>query len=422
MKNIVQLLILFSFPLRESVGFNIGIPMRLGEIAMYLYTIYVILTIPINKKFKYGKINKKGIIIVTLLVINIIITIIVSLNSNIDFNFFYKYVIRNLGIAFFIFSVIIEPLYFDRKTIDLFFKYVIIIQLIMFILQILGKDIYFLNLVDYNPPSYFGFTRLKGTASEPGYLPVIIAPTLFYFRNKLGNKRYYYLGILILFFTFSSFGYLVIGIELIVNVITKFKYKALNISKKKNLSYIIISILFLVLSTLIIRNERGSEIKEILEFNIKKISNFAISNTTDYSSSSRIQHQEVLLNRFKKAGIIEQAFGQGTGSYSIYSDSAGGAELIESAAEGHNLYLSTLHDRGIFGTIFLTTLLYMVLNLSKGKRKSILTISMKYCMMIQIVHWSITGNTWLYYFWICVAICISNDIKFYEKKGEKYAV
>ena len=407
MKKILSLIIIFSFPLREAVGINIGLPIRIGELFMYIYALYTIVTIFKNKIFKEGFFYKKALLLVVALAVNLIMCIIVSTNFQVNNDFLIKYIFRNTCILVFIFSVMVNPIEINQKLIETFFKYIIVIELIFCLIQIMGKDLYFLNFIDYNPERYLGLIRLKGTASEPGYLPVVVAPALYYFRNNIDKKIYYYLGMLILFFTFSSFAYVIIGFELILYIKSTL-YKKINI-KKIIICLISLSIVIGVVYGLN-TSLKDTNIKNIIEFNTKKITGFISNNEVDYSSQSRSQQIKLALQKFNDFSTLNKLLGKGTGAYSLYMKTVGNNMVLEQADEAHNLYVSTLYDRGILGEFILIILIVLILTLSSKNKKTMLTKCMKYSIFIQILHWTLTGNLWLYYFWIAVGILLSSDI------------
>ncbi|PWX68717.1 O-antigen ligase family protein [Clostridium perfringens] len=417
MKEILSLLIFISFPLREAIGIDIGIPIRIGELAIYLYAFYTITTFYTNNTLKKGVFNKKTFVLVSLLFLNLLFCIIVSTNSTIDKDFFIKYIFRNTCILIFIFSVMINPIKIEIDW-SKFFKYIIIIQVIFCFIQICGKDVYFLKIINYNPQKYFGLTRLKGTASEPGYLPVIIAPALYYFRSfkSLTNKIYYYVGVILLFFTFSSFAYLVIIFEVI------FYIKSYRVKKSITIKSFICLLLcfFFSISAFYIYNSKikYTKINEAIEFNIGKITSFVRKDEVDYSSQSRLQQLQIVVTKFENVDIFRKIIGMGTGSYSNYANSVGDSMMLESANEAHNLYISTLYDRGILGEIILISIILIILSISKGEKIESQFLALRYSIVIQIIHWGLTGNFWVYYFWIEVAILISS-ICFMKYKGSK---
>ncbi|MGL5965268.1 MAG: hypothetical protein ACRCZ2_12860 [Fusobacteriaceae bacterium] len=392
MLYILQKLLIFSIPLRELAGFKSGIPFRLGELLMLAYAGYIFLKTSVEKKARFFNRTLLSKSVVYLLILNLFLTIIFSRGQLINQEFFYKYIARNIMMIIFFSAVLIKPLRLKRKDIELFFKYMVMLQLVMLVLQKLGFTIRLFTLTNF--PSY---RRYQGTASEAGYLPALIAPALWYFRNSIRNKKYYYLAFFEIFMTFSSFAYAVLVIEFLFVVLTK----KIRINPKNFLK----GILFLLLFSIII----GINLKVIstsIEKNFSKIVKYSKNDGGDFSAKTRNQQLKNIKNKISEFSKPELIFGKGTGFYSN-NQISNIEKFMEIAEEGHTLYYSTIHDRGIIGysiiIIIFSIFGYMISCLRKNK----IIMSLAYLYFIQLIHWKITGNTWLYFFWISAAFILS---------------
>lgn len=399
----LQKLLLFSIPLRELAGFEKGIPLRLGEILMGIYVVYVFGNCLFQKKIRFFSKDLLSKKIVLLLGLNIILTSTVFYHTRVDFIFAKKYLVRNILIFLFFISLLIKPIYLKKRDRLNFFKFIVLIQLIMLILQKLGYTIQLFSLVEF-PLN----RRFQGTASEAGYLPTLIAPALYYFRNSKRNKRYYYLGIFEIFMTFSSYGYVVLVVEGILSFIKRKKIKKKKFIKK----LLIIPIVILCFIP------NYSFITATIEEKLSKVTMYINKERGDFSTRARNQQLNFIKNQIQKLEKEKLFLGEGTGSYSFKQVMLKG-RFMEISEEGHTLYNSTLHDRGIFGWLILIMIFcdlgYMIYKLRKNK----VVMSFCYLYILQLIHWKITGNMWLYYFWISSGYIVSQyEIRHkYKKRG-----
>ncbi|MGL5649960.1 MAG: hypothetical protein ACRDDY_19175 [Clostridium sp.] len=391
---LLQKFLIFSIPLRELAGFKSGIPFRLGELLMLAYAGYIFLNTSIEKKVRFFNRTFLSKSIVYLLILNLVLTIIFSRGQAINLDFFYKYVARNIMMILFFSAVLIRPIRLKRKDIELFFKYIVLLQLFMLILQKLGFTIKLFTLTSFPLGR-----RFQGTASEAGYLPTLIAPALWYFRNSIRSKKYYYLAFFEIFMTFSSFAYIVLALELGIVFFTK----KIKINPKKFLKGILAT--FLVL---IVVGMNFEVVSKSIENNFTKIMKYSKNNGGDFSAKARNEQLTNLKNKILIFDKEDFFFGKGTGAYFSSQLKYVGKNIFrEITEEGHTLYYSTIHDRGILGYLVLISLFgnfgYMIYK----QRKNRVIMCLAYLYLLQLIHWKITGNTWLYYFWISIAYVVS---------------
>jgi hypothetical protein len=138
---------------------------------------------------------------------------------------------------------------------------------------------------------------------------------------------------------------------------------------------------------------------------INKINSFLGRGATfDWSSTDRIQHLENAWNMFCNSNLFYKTIGNGTGAYYFHSKSQSGL-LMNNVEEAYNLYLSTLTDRGILGLLILISLFVFLRR--KTIRNDMYSMSLFSGIVAQYIHWMLTGNMWVYFFWINVIFLIS---------------
>lgn len=400
----LQKFLVFSIPLRELAGFKSGIPFRLGELLMLAYAGWIFIKTSTEKKARFFNRSFLSKNIVYLLILNLVLTIIFSRGRFIAEGFFYKYVARNIMMIIFFTAVLIKPLRLKKRDVELFFKYMVLLQLFMFFLQKIGFTIEMFKIERFPFKS-----RFQGTASESGYLPTLIAPALWYFRNSIRNKKYYYLAFFEIFMTFSSFGYGVLIIEIIVSLFTK----KIRFTPKLFLKKIILS-LFLLLVV-------GINFKFVLqkiEYNLNKIVRYSRNDGGDFSARARSEQLIYIKSEISKFSKYELIVGKGTGGYSYKQFKQIKKHIfMEITEEGHTVYYSTIHDRGLLGYLILLSLFSSFGYMIYKQRKNRVIMSLGYLYILQLIHWKITGNIWLYYFWISMGFVVSQyEIKQIIKK------
>lgn len=401
---LLQKFLIFSIPLRELAGFKSGIPFRLGELLMLACVGYIFLNTSIEKKLRFFNRTLLSKSIVYLLILNLVLTVIFSRGQAINLDFFYKYVARNIMMILFFSAVLIRPIRLKRKDIELFFKYIVLLQLFMLILQKLGFTIKLFTLTSFPLGR-----RFQGTASEAGYLPTLIAPALWYFRNSIRSKKYYYLAFFEIFMTFSSFAYIVLALELSIIFFTK----KIKINPKKFLKRILVTLLILIVVGM-----NFKVVSKSIENNFTKIMKYSKNDGGDFSARARNEQLINLKNKISKFSKEELGFGKGTGGYYLTQLKDINKNIfMEITDEGHTLYYSTVHDRGILGYLVLILILgnfgYVIYN----QRKDRVIMCLAYLYLLQLIHWKITANMWLYYFWISMAYVVSQyEIKEIRKR------
>lgn len=401
---LLQKLLIFSIPLRELAGFKSGIPFRMGELLMLAYAGYVFLKTSMERKTKFFNRNLLSKSVVYLLILNLVLTVVFSRGQTINQDFFYKYIARNVMMILFFSAVLVKPIHLKRKDIELFFKYMVLLQLFMLVLQKLGFTIKLFTLTSFPLGR-----RFQGTASEAGYLPTLIAPALWYFRNSIRNKKYYYLAFFEIFMTFSSFAYIVLAFELVIIFFTK----KIKINPKKFLKGIIATLLVLVVIGL-----NFKVVSKSIENNFTKIMKYSKNNGGDFSARARneqLTHIKREISKFSKEELI---LGKGTGSYfASQLKQAGKNKFMEITDEAHTVYYSTVHDRGVLGYGVMISLFIMFGYMIYNQRKNKVVMSLAYLYLLQLIHWKITANTWLYYFWISMAFIMSQyEVKQIRKR------
>lgn len=401
---LLQKFLIFSIPLREMAGFERGVPLRVGELLMLIYALYVFLKTSMEKKLVFFKRTKLSKTIVYLLGLNLILTFLFSKGQPISTSFFYRYLLRNIMVLFFFIAVLIKPLKIRKKDLELFFKYMILLQFFMLILQKLGLTIKLFSLVSYPMGR-----RFQGTASEAGYLPTLIVPALWYFRNSIRNKKYYYLGIFEIFMTFSSFAYAVLAIELCISLFTK----RIKVNPKRFLNAAVIGVFLLVVIGL-----NFKIVSNTIEKNFTKIVKYSKNDGGDFSSRARNQQLDFIKKEISSFNKEELLFGKGTGSYAYTQfKQIKKHKLLEITEEAHTVYYSTIHDRGILGFMATIGIFLIFLYMFYKQRKNKIVMCFAYLYLFQMIHWKITANMWLYYFWISMAYVVSQyEIKEIRKR------
>jgi O-antigen ligase len=96
---------------------------------------------------------------------------------------------------------------------------------------------------------------------------------------------------------------------------------------------------------------------------------------------------------------------------------------IDDAEEAHNLYVSTLPDRGLIGLTILVLLFYFISRIKIPKNvfgdSMYFFIAIKFAVYVRMFHWFFTGMLWQYYFWIEVVILISANAYYLKISNDK---
>jgi O-antigen ligase len=258
------------------------------------------------------------------------------------------------------------------------------------------------------------FIRFAGQSSEPGYIVPLLSIPLMYGVFK-SNFKLAGISIFYLLLTFSSFGYAVLIFSLIFFIKNVDNQKL----KKKVEDFLIKSMALIPIIALIFFNK----LQEVFLHNwIKLQTYFGLSNATEWSASQRTGHMELAISLFKESSWFSKIFGNGTGYYSKASK-AFTKYYIDDGEEAHNLYVSTLTDRGILGLFLLLLMFYFIsrIKISDKAPESVkcFFIAIKFGAYVRMFHWVFTGMLWQYYFWVEVALLFSLSVYYLRNSNEK---
>lgn len=118
------------YPIRDAFGLMIGsVPFRLSEIYSVVYSLFML---RYKKNSHFGNIDKRTKNIMLLLILNLILTLLVtySHSESVEMDFFYKYILRNSLTIFIIFSVLGVKVTYDTKLIAWGMKWNIVLQIL----------------------------------------------------------------------------------------------------------------------------------------------------------------------------------------------------------------------------------------------------------------------------------------------------
>lgn len=416
-KNKADKLLFFFFPFRDSVGMNVGVPFRIGEIYSGFYSIYLLLKK--KKHFIIPHIDNNIYAIIVLLTFNLFIVLIVSILNydRIDQPFLIKYVIRNCLTIFLMFSIWKVPLSYNEKLIEWSAKWNIILQLIAaFFFFVLGQRIYMNSLTsiwDIQTSEYggFEFPRYSGTTAESGFLAPLLAYPLLYFayyhKDKI-NKIFLIITIILLMISLSTFNYAIL--------LFAFCYYLYHQNRNKLICSLVLICLFIVTIYIVLSFlQSGSLLSTILEANMKKgigYLTFGTYGELDWSANDRNEHLLNAFNFFINGNFMELLLGHGTGAYS-YLASHHSAVLVENVEEAYNLYLSTLTDRGLIGFV---TYLIIIFKIYRIKTNNMISNTIWFAILVQLIHYFLVGGMWLYYVWQEVVFLVGFEKYRYIKK------
>ena len=185
------------FPLRDAFGFYIGrVPLRFGELWAAFYIIFFV--------FSSQKINKKEMLLVSILVANLFLTLLgLFFNyGKYDQNFAMKYTLRNLLNIVFILGFLFSSISFSADNIKGVMIYSFYVQICAFVLLYVTHHYFYMNkllgweniLASGQIVNLLGMKvpRFMGTSSEPGYLASFLPMLLYYFiESNISHKRIY---------------------------------------------------------------------------------------------------------------------------------------------------------------------------------------------------------------------------------------
>ncbi|MBQ3699190.1 MAG: O-antigen ligase family protein [Prevotella sp.] len=386
------LLLLIAFPLRESIVLMIGesTPMRIGELLMGLCPfIYVIC------KDEYeNKITTTSKILFIFLAYSFIFGVLLA--DHFQSMFAVKYFLR--GVLFFFLVKIAETkvVNVSENYVEKLFKYTIVIELVFCLMQMLGVTILFGEFESYNASETFGFKRVSGTASEPGYLIPLLTPCIYYFLSDYKKyKVWVYLSFALVILSLSSFGYVAVLVVILMKLIISDRSGAI---KKIVLSGIGI-LLALYTASIVF-----PQLSDAYEGVSTKILAFASSNEEDmdYSGAERTENIFVATEALINGSIGDIIFGQGIGATAYYTEA--NVILYKPAEEANNLYLSVALNQGVIGLLLLLLIFRSVF---RQTNKDVASLSFFAGMITQLLQYFIVGNLWLYFLWYYIFFIIA---------------
>ncbi len=410
-KNKNNKFLAISYSLKDAVGINVGgFPIRLNEIAL-IFTIVLSFT-----KSHSLKMRRANSYLVLLITISLLLSSIVSFIhiGSIDESFFTKYMVRGI-----LYTIILLIFSFSRKSygeedIAYLCKMVVTVNVIFFlVLYTTGYRMELGSLINTHESNFqimnlFGVSipRFFGTASESGYMgPFLMMPLYYYFYNfleKRKNGRELIILAVMILMTFSAIAYFLAIFACFIALRKSGKIG------KKVFVWIVILIVGIFGTLFYFTNDIFNTF--LNTYFLNKVNAFIGGNSRafDYSGTDRNLHIQNCINLFNKQSIINKIFGAGTGAYAHLSIS--NTSLYSAAEEAYNLYLSTLLDRGMLGVV---VLILIGVCISKFHLKGDYVSTSIYVGIIsQYIHWMITGNMWLCYFWMEVMYLIG----YYERK------
>ncbi len=391
-------LLFILYPFRDALGINVGsTPFRIGEIYS---VVYAICALRLKKTFRFKEIDRRVRNIIVLLILNFCLSALVSCaNINyIDTDFFVKYLVRNGLTIFLLVSVIGTLINYSPRLIVYGIKWNIILQIVFAIIFFVLSKRIFMNHVfsiwEFQTANYgdFELPRFAGSSSEAGYLGPVLAMPLFYLLSNYKKELKWLICCLVLLIvTFSTSNYLII----IITFATIFYKK----NKRNFFKLVLIFLVFLVfLVSIVMFFFKESVLSMVIVSNFDKLIGYitlGAYGTLDWSASDRTEHLATALQMFLDGNILQIIFGHGTGAYS-FSALHNTNLLVQTVEEAYNIYLSTLTDRGILGLLIFVLIFY---NIYKIKTRNSLSDALWFGLAIQLVHYMIVGNMWLYYVW-----------------------
>lgn len=385
-------ILLIVLPLRESFALMIGesTPMRLGEMLVAFCPIFYF----IYKDEYEEPVNTTSNLLIIFLAYSFIAGIVFG--EHIDLSFAVKYFIR--GVLFFILIRIAENkvIYIPEKFIELLFKYTVIIESIFCFMQMLGYTLLFGEFGPYTASETFGFQRLSGTASEPGYLIPIITPCIYYFISDFEKYRYWaILSFAIAILSLSSFGYVAILVVILIKL-----YMIFRENDYKNVLVIGGSLLF-ALFTVSISFPQVRDVYEGISTKVLAFSSFE-EEDMDYSGAERTENLLVATEALLESSGKSLLFGQGIGATAYYTEN--NVVMFKPAEEANNLFLSVLLNQGLLGLILLLLVFRSVFKQTRRNNSSSMALFVG--ILTQLLQYMIVGNLWLYFFWLYIFFII----------------
>ena len=402
--------ILILFPWRDAFAVPIGnTQIRFGE--LYVFIIAMLGLFAGRTLIKKSELKFSAVLFA-----NLIITLIGDLiyRNNIDIPYSNIYVLRNVIYLLCILGFTLTNIKFDENDIDLIMRYTIILELVAYIVLVLsGYHLYlgriagwdeiisagqYLNIESLRVP------RFMGTTAEAGYLgPILVMPIYYYLSRYINRSRevskhtmaYLFFSLFLCVITFSAAVYVFAILAILISF-------ANNTTSNRKLKFIGIGIVAVIILLIVI--ESIPQLRDYFNVNfVNKIAAYMGNNTaSNWSANDRSQHYRAAWDMFITGNPIQWILGHGTGAY--YAMAKSNARfLVNDVNEAYNLYLSTLTDRGILG---LLCIILIMANIIKIRDKSLASRTIFIGLVFQFIHWLLTGNFWLYYFWYEVMILI----------------
>lgn len=409
--NRIKKLLFFFYPFRDSIGLNVGVPFRIGELYSVFYALYLVFR---KKRINmFPDIDDHVKMIFVLLSLNMVFAIFTSAFNweTIDQPFAVKYIVRNFLIVVLMFAIWKSTEYYEGNLIDWGVKWNLILQIFAAILFFgLGLRMFmngFLSIWDMGTAEYGGIElpRYSGTSSECGYLGPMLAFPLYYllsvYKKCFVNKLFLAVCIVLLIISTSAFNYFIILLCVFAYYYHKNKTRTISVSA-------LLVIILIVSSTVILVALKGTLVYAFFEITINKIIGyltFGAYGEMDYSANDRSEHLLNAYNYFVNGDLMEMLMGHGTGAY-YYFATHHSDTWVENVSEAYNLYLSTLTDRGVVGLI-----IYLLILRHIYKVRTDNNISNAICFGIttQLIHYFLVGNMWLYYVWQEVVILVGYE-------------
>lgn len=404
---------LLLYPLRDMFGVVLsGIPFRLGEIWVCIAGVFGIVS-------SKNKIDKKESGVLIILFLNLMVSIIglIIQEEKIDTSFAMKYLVRNVIYIIFVFGLLVSNNKLTGDEFSKFCKNIVLFEFILLLLIELTGVHFFMNTIltwkDIEKTGQYvvlggrKFVRFMGSASEAGYLaPLLIMPYIYYLGELLEKKETSHniekkMCMMILICAVMTFSTAVYFMFVILTAV----YFLKNISQKRYVKYLLYTIIIVPLVLFLLY--LIPEVREYLQVSVLNKIQYYLGISTevqfDWSAADRLQHLQNAWNYFGEGNIVEKIIGHGTGAYSAKAEMSSNL-LVKNVEEAYNLYLSSLTDRGFLG--FLSVILSGIYLQKLCIKNDNVSQAIYYGLVAQYIHWMLTGNFWLYYFWNEVAFLI----------------
>ena len=402
-----------------DVGFTLfGIPFRLGEVAFFL-SFFRLLDIKYISKVK--RVHVIGILILGLLITNLSLVLITKMFSVVDQNFYYKYIFRNFLYIIVLFSFVLRPLNYGAIEYERYIRYILYLTLIFYGIELV--DYYVINFnwseavfVSRQGKTIFSdfIIRFAGQSSEPAYIiPLLSIPLMYGYHTR--KIKYSAISIVLMLLPFSSFGYVVILMSILYIF---FVIRDVQIKRKVRL-FLVYSLSGGVLVALIF----AKKLETIILYNWSKFqAYFGVKGVNEWSADQRSGHIDLATTLYDTSSWWQKIIGSGTGYYSLMRKNFI-LYYLDDAEEAHNLYISSLTDRGVLGVIVVGLLFYAIVKIKipkeiNGAAKSFF-MAIRFGILVRIFHWFFTGMLWQYYFWVEVIIILSASTYYMRISHEK---